>query len=354
MIDRSGFRAARSIAHRGFVRFATVATCLLAIVDHSPAQAADQFFHGRQLTLYIGGGAGGAIDVYGRLLARHIVRHLPGNPVIAPRNFPAAGGVQAFMTLGTTAPRDGSAFATSARGSLTDPLYSDRQAPYDVRKFIWIGAMNDDSSVCYTRRESPIRTLADAQHQETTMASTGVLAESSKFPVALNATIGTRFKVITGYSGTANTLLAVERGETEGRCTAVGGVYATQPGAIQNRTINMLVQVGLKRRADLPDISLALELAKTSEDRAFLRLLVAPLSIASAFALPPDVPADRVATWRNAFAATLKDPQFREDAARISLEITERNGPEVADIVNSIYATPRATIDRARSVFKLP
>lgn len=346
--------AIRFIRIQKGMRGVAMATCLLASVGHLPVQAADDFFNGRQLTLYIGGGAGGAIDVYARLLARHIVRHLPGNPTIAPRNFPAAGGVQAFMTLGTTAPRDGSAFATSARGPLTDPLYSNRQAPYDVRKFNWIGAMNDDSSVCYTRRESLIRTLSDAQKTETTMASTGVLAESSKFPVALNATIGTRFKVITGYSGTANTLLAVERGETEGRCTAVGGVYATQPGAIQNRTINLLVQVGLKSRPDLPGVPLALDFAKTENDRAFLKLLVAPLSIASAFALPAGVPADRIATWRDAFAATLKDPQFREDAARISLEITERNGTEVADIVAAMYATPKSTIDRARSVFKLP
>jgi hypothetical protein len=148
---------------------------------------------------------------------------------------------------------------------LTDPLYADKPAVYDVRKFIWIGAMNDDSSICYTHGKSRIRNLAYAQAFEATMASTGVLAESSKFPIALNATVGTRFKVITGYSGTANTLLAVERGETEGRCTTVGSINATQPGAIQKRTINMLVQIGLRKRADLLDIPLALDLAAPEE-----------------------------------------------------------------------------------------
>jgi hypothetical protein len=213
--------------------------------------------------------------------------------------------------------------------------------------------MNDDSSICYTHGESPIRNLAHAQERETTMASTGVLAESSKFPIALNATIGTRFKVITGYSGTANTLLAVERAETEGRCTTVGSINATQPGAIQKRTINMLVQVGLRTRADLPGVPLALDLARNDDDRAFLTLLVAPLAIASAFALPPGVPEDRVAIWRKAFGETLRDPRYRDDASRISFEITERSGSEVEEIVRSIYATPSTTIQRARAVFRL-
>lgn len=327
------------------------AVVLCAGAPSAFAGPAEEFFRGRQLSLYVGGGSGGAIDIYARLLARHIVRYLPGNPVVVARNYPSAGGVQAYMALGTTAARDGSAFATSARGPLTDPLYSDKPAPYDVRRFIWIGSMNDDSSICYTRGTSGIKTLADARRHETTMASTGILAESSKFPLALNATLGTRFKVITGYSGTANTLLAVERGETEGRCTTVGSINATQPGALKDRTINLLVQVGAAKRADLPDVPLSLDEANNEADRAFLKLLVAPLAIASAFALPEGVPAERVAIWRAAFLAMLKDEQFREDAARISFEITERSGPEVESIVRAIYATPRPVVDRAHSVF---
>jgi tripartite-type tricarboxylate transporter receptor subunit TctC len=332
---------------------AALAAALASGVTAAAADPAEQFFAGRQLTLYIGGGSGGAIDIYARLLARHIVRHLPGSPTIVARNYPSAGGVQAYMALGTTAARDGSAFATSARGPLTDPLYSAKPAAYDVRRFVWIGSMNDDSSVCYTRGASTIRTLADARQRETTMASTGVLAESSKFPLALNATLGTRFKVITGYSGTSNTLLAVERGETEGRCTTVGSINATQPGVLRDRSINPLVQVGLAKRADLPEVPLSLDEARSEDDRAFLRLLVAPLAIANAFALPEGVPVERVAIWRAAFSATLKDPQYREDAARISFEITERSGPEVEGIVRAIYETPRSVVERAHAVFGL-
>jgi tripartite-type tricarboxylate transporter receptor subunit TctC len=343
-----------SKARRVVLVTAICSAALMFTVGAARSQSLEEFFHGKQLTLYIGGGAGGAIDLYARLLARHIVKYLPGNPVISPRNLPAAGGVQAYMALANTAPRDGSAFATSARGPLSDPLYSDKAAPYDVRKFIWIGSMNDDSSVCYTRGESKIRTLTDAQQHEATMASTGVLAESSKFPIALNATIGTRFKVITGYSGTSNTLLAVERGETEGRCTTVGSINATQAGAIEKGMINILVQVGLHKRAELSDVPLALDLARTEEDKAFLRLLVAPLAIASAFALPEGVPADRAAVWRKAFAATLTDARYRDEAAKIRFEVTERSGPEVEEIVRSIYATPQPLIQRARGIFEPP
>lgn len=346
----------RASIRRGSGTFAGLCCAIAlsgALAHAASASPAEEFFRGRQLTLYIGGGAGGAIDFYGRLLARHIVRHLPGNAVIVPHNLPAAGGVQAFMALGKTAARDGSAFATSARGPLIDPLFAKKAAAYDVRNFNWIGAMNDDSTVCYTRPASEIRTLDDVRAHEATMASTGVLAESSKFPLALNATIGTRFKVITGYSGSASTLLAVERGETEGRCTTIGSINATQPGALQRRNIHVLVQVGLMKADGLADVPLALDEAGTEKDRAFLKLLVAPLAIASAFALPAGVPADRVAVWRKAFAATLKDHEFREEAARIHLEVTARTGPEVEEIVRHIYATPQLIIDRARAAFRM-
>jgi tripartite-type tricarboxylate transporter receptor subunit TctC len=175
------------------------------------AQPAADFIAGRQVMLLIGGGMGGSVDIYGRMVAPHIARHLHATqpPAITARNYPASGGVQAYMALASTAAADGSAFAIAARGPLTDPLWSNKPAGYDVRKFVWIGSMSGDSTSCYTMSHSSIRTLADAKIRETTMAATGVTAESGKFPHALSATIGTRFKVIAGYSGTQGTLLAI-------------------------------------------------------------------------------------------------------------------------------------------------
>ncbi|MBM3607432.1 MAG: hypothetical protein FJX29_03115, partial [Alphaproteobacteria bacterium] len=274
------------------------------------AQSASEFFKGRQLTLIVGGGGGGSVDIYGRLVARHIVRFLPGDPVIVVRNLPSAGGIQAYMTLGTTAPRDGSTFATSARGPLTDPILSLKPAAYDPRKFIWIGAMNDDSSVCFTAGHSKIRSLADARANDTTMASTGALAESSKFPMAINEIARTKFKVITGYRGASETLMAVEKGETDGRCTTIGSLLATQPHILKDTGYRFLIQVGETKHPAVPDSPLVSEFAKTPEDRLFLDLIIKPLTVTSSFVLPEGVPDDRVAMWREAFQKTIRDPQF--------------------------------------------
>lgn len=323
----------------------------LAVPLTASAQTADEFFKGRQLTLLVGGGAGGSVDIYGRLIARHIVRFLPGAPVIVVKNLPSAGGIQAYMTLGTTAPRDGSTFSTSARGPLTDPILSTRQTTYDPRKFIWIGAMNDDSSVCFTSGHSKIRSLADARKSEVTMASTGALAESSKFPLAINEIAGTRFKVITGYRGAAQTLLAVEKGEADGRCTTIGSLLATQPHILKDKRYNFLVQVGEVKHTAVPDSPLASDFAKTPEDKLFLELIVKPLTVTSSFVLPGGVPADRVALWRAAFQATIRDPRFVAESGKVGLNITPRTAQEVTKIVHDLYNLPPSVIKRARKVF---
>lgn len=327
---------------------------LLGVSGPAVAQTPAEFFSGRQLTLLIGGGAGGSVDIYGRLVARHIVRHLGGAqpPSVTVRNYPAAGGVQAYMSLATTAAADGSAFAIAARGPLTDPMWSDRQAGYDVRRFVWIGSMSEDATSCYTMSHSPVRTLADATVRETTMAATGVTAESGKFPHALNATLGTRFKVVAGYSGTQGTLLAIERGETDGRCTTFGSLYATQADAMRSGRINHLVQIGATKRKDFPNVPMARDLARSDADKALLDVIIAPLEVASAFALPPGVPEDRAAAWRKAFAATMADPEFLADARRVGAEITYRDGPAVTRIVTTLYVTPKAVLDRAKKVFE--
>lgn len=318
------------------------------------AQAPADFFAGRQLTLLIGGGVGGSVDVYGRIVARYIGRHLTTGaaPTITTRNYPASGGVQAYMALATTAPKDGSTFAIAARGPLTDPLWSDKPPAYDVRRFVWLGSMNEDTTSCYTLSHSSIRTLADAQARETTMAATGVTAESGKFPHALNATIGTRFKVVAGYSGTGGTALALERGETDGRCTTFGSLYATQAEAMRAGKINHLVQIGATRHPRWPNVPFARDIARSDADRAMLDVIIAPLAVASAFALPPDVPADRSALWRAAFAAAMKERELIDEARRVGTEIAFRDANDVTRIVNALYDTPKPVLERAKTVFE--
>lgn len=323
----------------------------LALTSSAMAQPADDFFKGRQINLLIGGGAGGSVDIYGRLVARHIIRYLPGEPNVVPRNLPAAGGVQAFMTLGTTAPRDGSVFATSARGPLTDPILATKPAAYDPRKFNWIGAMNDDSSVCFTAGHSTVKSLADARTSIATMASTGALAESSKFPLVINEIAGTKFKVITGYRGAADTLLAVERGETDGRCTTIGSLLATQAHILKDNRYHFLIQVGESKSPLVPDSPLVSDFAKSHEDRQLLNLVIKPLLITSSFALPEGVPPERVRQWRDAFQKVIRDPEFVSDGKKVGLDIVPRTAEDVTGIINEIYNLPPNVISRARRVF---
>lgn len=335
-----------------FVPAATGLVIALSLSPHAAqAQSAAEFFTGRQLNMLIGGGNGGSVDIYARILARHIVNHLPGKPTIVPRNLPSAGGVQAFMTLGTTAPRDGSTFATSARGPLTDPILSEKKVAYDPRSFIWIGAINEDSSVCFTGKHSKIKTLADAMREETTMASTGALAESSKFPLAVNALTGTKLKVITGYKGAADTKLAVARGEVDGQCTTFGSILAVEPDAFSGEKYNFLIQIGERGNPLTPKAPVITEFVKTASDQQVLNLIVKPLVITSSYALPSEVPVDRVAAWRDAFQKVVVDPAFVAEADKVGLVPNPRSGTAVQKIIEDLFSISAADLKRARTVY---
>ncbi|MFN3891774.1 MAG: Bug family tripartite tricarboxylate transporter substrate binding protein [Beijerinckiaceae bacterium] len=315
------------------------------------AQSPADFFADRQLTLLIGGGGGGSVDIYGRLVGRYIAKKLSPTATVVPRNLPISGGVQAFMTLGSTAPRDGSAFATSARGPLSDPLLAGKPATYDPRSFLWIGSINEDMSVCFTHKDSRVKTLEDAKQVEATMASTGALAESSKFPLMVNALAGTKLKIITGYKGASDTRLAVERGEVDGQCTTFGSVLATQPHVLKGQDYNLLIQIGDRSHPMGGKTPVITQFVGNADDRLLLDLIVKPLLITSSYALPPGVPADRVAAWRAALQQVIKDQQFLEEAAKVGLEIDYRTGEEVQALVEALYQTPKPIIDRARQVF---
>lgn len=315
------------------------------------AQTPSEFFADRQITLLIGGGGGGSVDIYGRIVGRYIAKKLSPTATVVPRNLPISGGVQAFMTLGSTAPRDGSTFATSARGPLSDPLLAEKPATYDPRSFIWIGSINEDMSVCFTRRDSKVKTLEDARSVEATMASTGALAESSKFPLMVNALAGAKLRIITGYKGASDTRLAVERGEVDGQCTTFGSLLATQPQVLKGQEYNLLIQIGDRGHPLAGATPVITKFLKNDEDRQLLDLIVKPLLITSSYALPPGVPADRVAAWRVALQQTIRDPQFLEEAAKVGLDVDYRTGEETQAIVDKLYQTPKPIIERARVVF---
>jgi tripartite-type tricarboxylate transporter receptor subunit TctC len=315
--------------------------CLLS---HAHAQDPASFYKGKTLDLYVGYSAGGGYDVYARALARHMGHFIPGNPTIVPKNMPGAGSLVLANWLYNVASKDGSAFGMIGRGTAFDPLLGSTKAQFDAVKFNWIGSMNDEVSVCVAWYTSGIAKLEDVTQKELTVGGTGPAADTDQFPKVLNATIHTKFKIIPGYPGGNDIDLAMERGEVMGRCGwSWSSVVATHKSWVDEKKINILVQLSLTKHPDLPDVPLVMDFAKTDEERGIFKLVFARQPMGRPFLAPPGVPADRTATLRKAFMDTMKDPGFLAEAEKMRLEINPVSGDAVQAIVQEVYQTPKST-----------
>jgi tripartite-type tricarboxylate transporter receptor subunit TctC len=322
-----------------------VAVAMTAIGPVTPARAQNpaDFYAGRTIDLTIGYSAGGGYDVYARLLARHIGRFIPGNPAIVPKNMPGAGSLLLANWLYNVAPKDGTAFGTIGRGTGFDPLLGSTKAQFDAAKFNWIGSMNDEVSVCVAWHTSGISTLEQVKHKELTVGGTGPAADTDQFPKVLNATLGTKFKLVAGYPGGNDVDLAMERGEVMGRCGwSWSSVIATHQHWIDEKKINVLVQLSLSKHRDLPGVPLIMDFAKTSEEQQTFKLVFARQPMGRPFLAPPGIPPDRVAILRKAFMDTLKDREFLAEAEKMKLEINPVSGTAVQQIVQEVYQTPKS------------
>src|SRR5205809_2989894 len=285
------------------------------------AQNPTDFYRGKNLDLYIGYSAGGGYDVYARALARHMGRFVPGNLTIVPKNMPGAGSLVLANWLYNVAPKDGSAFGTIGRGTAFDPLLGSTKAQFDATKFNWIGSMNDEVSVCVSWHTTGIATLEQVMQKELTVGGTGPAADTDQFPKVLNATIHTKFKIIAGYPGGNDIDLAMERGEVMGRCGwSWSSVVATHKPWVDDKKINILVQLSLAKHADLSHVPLVMDFAKSDEERRIFRLVFARQPMGRPFLAPPGIPAERTAALRNAFMDAMKDPGFLAEAERMKLE----------------------------------
>ena len=318
------------------------------------AQPTDDFFRGKALTLYIAGTVGGGLDAAGRIVARHIGRHLAGAPIMTPQMLPGAGGIRAIDTLATTAPRDGTVIAVIPSGPILDPLIGGRKMAYSMTDLTAIGAVIKDFSLCVSWHASPFKTLDDVRRQEMTVAGTGAGSTTDTFPLVVNAALGTKFKVITGYLGTQETAMAVERGETHGRCgwswSSLKGVKADW---LRDNKLNLLLQMGVSKSPVAPDVPFVMDEAKNDEDRRMLTLMFAPLSLSHAFLAPPGLPPQRTAELRRAFMATMADPEVRKEAvAQLSEEPSPTSGEDMQKLIAQLYATPEPIVDRLRAILK--
>ena len=263
-----------------------VVSLLLGWAQPGNAQSPDKI--DRPVTIYVAGTAGGGIDLYARLVGRHLGRHIPGKPAVTVQLMPGAGGIRAANYLAEQAPRDGTAMTTFAGGPILEPLIGARNTGYDMSQFTWIGAVTKDIGLCIAWSASPFKTIDDVKKQQMIVGGTGAGSETDTWPVVLNDVLGTRFKLVTGYVGSQETILAIERGETHGRCVfSHSALKIAKPDWLRDNKINVLVLTALEKSPDFPGVPVVVDLVTKPEDRALLELMVAPSAMARPFVAPP-------------------------------------------------------------------
>ena len=307
----------------------------------------------QNINLVIGYPPGASYDIYARTFARHLGKHLPGNPTIVPQNMPGAGSLVAANHLYTTAPKDGSTIGMFARGVAMQPLLDNQGVQYDAQKFNWIGSLSSETSIVLSWHTKPFKTLDDVRSREMIVAASGSGADSVIFPYIMNGVLGTKFKLITGYPGNTDMLLAVERGEVDGNAgTSWSGLTSSKSEWIRDKKINVIIQLGSKKHPDLGNVPLVMDLAKNESDRGVLELIFSRQQMAYPLVAPPGVPAERVQLLRQAFEAVMKDPEYRADVQKQGLEVDSMRGVEIEALLRKIYATPPEVVARARAAIE--
>ena len=335
---------------------ATVLAGLGALVSgglpsEAEAQSAEAFYKSHPLTIVIGFTPGGGYDLYGRTVGRHISKYLPGNPNVIPQNMPGAGSLKAINFLYNNAPKDGSTIGTFSRGIPMEPLMGNQEARFDPLKLIWIGSPSQETNVVFAWHTTPFKTMDDLKSQEMIVASTGQGADTATFPLLLADIFKVKVKVVTGYPGAAETLLAVERGEVHGLGgLSWGYVKSARPSWIKENKINVILQFAREKNEELKTVPMATDLVKDAGDRQLLDMFVSRLVMAWPLAAPPDVPKDRIQALRTALAATMKDKDFLAEAEKQNMDVAPVSGEEIETLLKRIYASPPDVVARAREI----
>ena len=324
------------------------AALFLTFIRSAWADDAADFYRGRTVTVLIAYSAGGGYDLYARLLARYLGRHIPGNPAVVPQNMPGAGGLRASNFLYSAAPKDGSMIGTFSRSIPTMPLVTPADAHFDGRQFSWIGSMSSDTSLCLTSAKSRVKTFQDMLRMPVVMGGQFAAADSDIYAHLYKNVFGAKIKLVSGYPGTNDITLAMERGEVDGICgLSWGTLKVAHADWIKNKSVNLLVQAALKKDPELPDVPLALDLISDPQKKQILYLDFAPQAIGRPFAAPPGIPAERKAALIKAFDETMSDPDLLAEAAKEKIDIAPMSGQEVDELLGQLYAIPPDVIAKA-------
>lgn len=329
------------------LRWSAAAVALVATMGTASADPVADFYKGRTINLYIGYSVGGAYDVYARQIARFLGRHIPGDPTVVPQNMEGAGSLRAANYIYTRAPKDGSAIATFARGAAFYPLMGLQGGTFDATKMNWLASANNETSLCVAWASTGITSIDDLKTREMTAGGTGPTDDTVQFVRVINGVFGTKIRGVTGYPGGGDVLLAMERGEVQGRCGwSYSSLLSTRKSWIEEHKINILLQLGLKKHPDLPNVPLVMDLPLSPEKKAILRLVFARQVMGRPYATGPGVPPERVEALRKAFDETFQDPEFKAEAEKAQLEVDPVTGAEVQDLVTDLYKNTSPAIAR--------
>ena len=328
----------------------TAAALALAVAQPAAADEVADFYKGKTVSLYLGYPPGGAYDIYARLIARHLTRHLPGHPHVTVRHRPGAASLNLVNELYNVLPRDGSVIGMFARSIALNRLLGREGTQFDPKAFNWIGSANNEVSICGVWHGTGVRTTAEFLARPLVFAANAPGAESEVYPNILNNLVGTRFKVVAGYPGVNDLLLALERGEADARCGwSWGAVKAARPEWLRDKKIYIAVQFATLKHPELRDVPLVTELARNDRERTALALILTQQVMGRPLAAPPGVPAARVAALRAAFAQTMADPAFLAEADKLQLEIKPVDGENLQGMVEGMFQAPPEAIAAARA-----
>lgn len=337
-----------------FNRIAIAAVLCVAASSAARAQTDAEFFAGKSISVLIGYAAGGTYDATARLLSRHMLRHIPGNPAMVPQNMPGSGGIKTILNLYSVSPKDGTALGMLSRSYPIEPVFNPQVAKYEPARFNPIGSTSQEVSVGVVWHTHGVKSLQELLTRQITTGATGTTDDTGRFPTLVNNLLGTKIKVITGYPGGNDVTSAMEKGEVEARFGwSWGSLKSRSRPWLDEKKINILVQMALEKAHDLPDVPLVMDFAKNDLDRKALELLFAPQSVAWPLVAPPGVPPERVNALRRAFDATMKDQAFIAEANKLRIDIEPVTGEAMQKVVERISTFDRSVVERALALTKM-
>jgi len=329
-----------------------VAACLAAIICTAAcAQTPDQFYRGKSVDMVIGYPPGGSNDIWGRLLARHLGKHIPGAPIVVPKNTPGAGSFLAINQVYNTFPKDGTIIAIGAPTAVLDERLGSQGVRFKTSELNWLGRVDSLVNMTFMWHTSPVKNFTDALQRESTLSGTGAGSTVSVYPTVMNNVFKSRFKLVMGYRGSNDAMLAVERGEVEGHSTSWVALKVAHPDWVRDKKVSFLVQYSLTRHPELPQVPTAIELARSEEERMILSAIMVSAEIGSAFFTTPGVPPDRLNALRRAFDDTMKDPDFLADVQRATLGVGPMAGEDLQKLIAQVSNMSPDMLEKVRVAY---